>query len=227
MAPTNQKSKSAALEVLRRAVAALADVLFPETETERLLRRMTLPELRAKVRRRDGFGDLRATALLPYADPAVRALVRALKYRGDLRAARLLGELLHDELFEELAERGPTGAPIVLVPVPLAPARERKRGWNQAELLARALAAASPGGYDVRTDILARTRDAPSQTSLASAKERASNVRGAFAVAAGAAVPARCIVIDDVVTTGSTLREAAGALRRAGAREILLVAAAH
>jgi len=119
-------------------------------------------------------------------------------------------------LLRRLAPSVPGAAPELVVPVPLHPRRLRERGFSPAALLALALA------REVRAPfapvLLARLRDTKSQTSL-SRGERRRNVAGAFAALRPA--PARVWLVDDVATTGSTLAEAAAALRRAGAREIV------
>jgi ComF family protein len=119
-------------------------------------------------------------------------------------------------LVRELAPRVPGGAPALVVPVPLHPRRLRERGFSPAALLARALAREARVRF--APTLLARVRDTRSQTEL-SRTERRRNVAGAFV--ARAAAPARLWLVDDVATTGSTLAEAARALRRSGAREIV------
>ena len=114
--------------------------------------------------------------------------------------------------------------PHVVVPLPLHPRRLRQRGFNPAQLLARSVARA----LDVRLapGLLERMRDTPSQTGL-DRRERHRNVRDAFRARAGCRPPPRVLLVDDVVTTGSTLAEAARALRRAGALEVAAVCAAR
>jgi ComF family protein len=126
-------------------------------------------------------------------------------------------------LVREAGERAPLGAELV-VPVPLHPARLRQRGFNPAALLARCLARAH--GLPVAPRALERVRDTPSQTGL-DRRARARNVAGAFRVRRGARIPARVWLVDDVVTTGATLREAARALRHAGARRVIAICAAR
>jgi ComF family protein len=119
-------------------------------------------------------------------------------------------------LVQGLAPRVPGGAPDLVVPVPLHPRRLRERGFSPAALLARTLA--REVHVRVAPTLLTRVRDTRSQTELSRA-ERRRNVVGAFEPRAAA--PARLWLVDDVVTTGSTLAEAARALERAGAREIV------
>lgn len=107
-------------------------------------------------------------------------------------------------------------------PIPLHPRRLRERGFNPATTLAKAIA--REVGAPLTTHILSRNRDNPSQTHLGR-RQRQANVRGAFSCQGDA--PHTVWLVDDVVTTGSTLEEAAHCLRRAGARQVVGVCAAR
>lgn len=110
-----------------------------------------------------------------------------------------------------------------LVPVPLAPARERERGFNQAALLADALAAY--WRIPVWPDVVLRTRSTDTQTRL-TPSERSANVLRAFSVNDGARERLRglhLVLVDDVFTTGATLNACATALFAAGARTLSYV----
>lgn len=148
-------------------------------------------------------------AALAYEFPA-DVLVQGLKFRGELALAPLLGRML--------ATRLPRGARVdFILPVPLAAARLRERGFNQSLEIARELAAAT--GCRLAPQLAERGRDTPPQLDLPQ-EERARNVRGAF----------RCVqpleraeiaLVDDVMTTGATLEELAATLKRAGAARIV------
>ncbi|MFQ5416424.1 MAG: ComF family protein [Myxococcota bacterium] len=115
------------------------------------------------------------------------------------------------------AARAAAVAPQLVVPVPQYPKRLRSRGFNPAALLARSVAREFATPFD--PVLLERVRDTASQTGLTRTQRRR-NVRGAFRVRPGGVVPARVALVDDVVTTGSTLAAAAQALLRAGAKKV-------
>lgn len=153
----------------------------------------------------------RGLAACAYAFP-VDALVQQLKFGGRLPVARPLGRLLA----EAARERGGR-LPQALVPVPLHPARERRRGFNQAEAIAQAVS--HELGIPLRTDALRRIRDTPAQSGLdLAARQR--NLRDAFAVVAGASLPAHVALIDDVITSGSTMAALTTLLRAHGVQHI-------
>lgn len=147
------------------------------------------------------------TAALAYRFPA-DVLVQALKFRGELALAPLLGELLAARI---------AAAADWLVPVPLSAERLRSRGYNQALEIARSVARAT--GARLAPEACLRSRDTAVQMDLPPA-ERARNVRAAFdcpRLLGGATVA----VLDDVMTTGATLHEMALALKRAGAARVV------
>lgn len=127
-------------------------------------------------------------------------------------------------LIREAAARAPGPAPERVVPVPLHPRRLRQRGFNPAAELARAVARSRRLRLDPAA--LRRRVDTVSQTGL-DRRQRRRNVRGAFDVRRGWRAPACVWLVDDVVTTGATLAEAARVLRRAGARRVVAVCAAR
>jgi len=161
-----------------------------------------------------------ARAALRYEDTAREAL-HALKFGGH----RALAAPLADVVVSVLAGRWPAGPPDVVLPVPLHPRRERERGFNQAELIARRLG--QEWGCPVRPEVLARVVATESQTALDSAA-RLANVQGAFRLRRPELVAGRhVILVDDILTTGATVSACARALEAGGPRRIGVVAVAR
>jgi ComF family protein len=153
------------------------------------------------------------------------AIVHALKYHGWTGVARGMAERMARLHWppDVVSERA------AVIPVPLASARERERGFNQAALLANSLAHA--WRIPVRADVLVRTRSTGTQTRLTPG-ERSANVRDAFEVPEGRLKlqgarermrGLHLVLVDDVLTTGATLNACAAALFNAGARTISYV----
>jgi ComF family protein len=151
--------------------------------------------------------------------------IRRFKYpeRG-LRGLDPAPRAVVEQLAQEAARRVPGPPPDLVVPVPLHPRRLRERGFNQAALLAHGIGRS--WGVPTAPRALRRVRETSSQTGLGR-RARRGNVAGAFECRAGSALPERIWLVDDVVTTGSTLEEAARVLRRGGARHIAGVCAAR
>jgi ComF family protein len=145
----------------------------------------------------------------------LRTAIHNLKYEGDTPLAAPLAALVHIALVRH--ERWPDWQcdPPAFVAVPLHTERQRARGFNQSELIARELSRLT--GWKVEGGLV-RVRNTRSQVGL-HARERAANVHRAF-VWQGLSVPARVLLIDDVCTTGATLSECATVLAAAGAVEV-------
>lgn len=145
-------------------------------------------------------------------DPAWRAIVHALKYRGHKALTNPLANML-----AESVEKMPDIDAIVAVPTD--PRKIRERGFGHAELLGETLAEMT--GIDCILEGLRHTRRITDQTRL-TGKQRAQNLKGAFTVPDAEAVADKTIlVVDDVTTTGATLREAARALTVVRAKTVV------
>jgi ComF family protein len=156
-----------------------------------------------------------AVALGPYRD-LLRELVLQLKFGGERVIAGDLGRLLAARLAAD-----PRAADLeAVVPVPLDRATERKRGYNQALLLAEVQGRRL--GRPVVAGALVKARATDPQATLDAAR-RAGNIAGAFVVRRPDRVAGRrLLLVDDVMTTGATASEAARALKEAGAAYVLV-----
>jgi ComF family protein len=161
----------------------------------------------------DGCGPEapRAWAVAAYRPPLDRALTH-LKYRPDTRLALALAQPM-----ARLVERRRLSASCI-VPVPLGRRRQRQRGYNQTEVLGRALSRLL--GLPLLPSAVTRLRETRSQVGLEAA-ERWTNVDGAFAADPLLVQSQTVLLIDDVHTTGSTLAACADALVRAGTRRVV------
>ena len=141
----------------------------------------------------------------------IRECIHDLKYRNN----QSLGEFFSSRMVEMIREEDWQAD--LVVPVPLSPDRQVERGYNQSALLARPIALKL--GWRYQPLCLTRTRNTKSQV-LLTVEERKLNVAGAFSAVPDLVAGQSILLIDDVTTTGSTLKECARALKQAGARSV-------
>ncbi len=152
------------------------------------------------------------------------------KYKGNRSLTTLCGHLLYEELFHIIEETITfnRAQKIILVPIPMSKQRLRDRGWNQAELLCRAMLSA--GGASIaeyRADILERIIHTERQT-LLKGHARRKNIEHTMRATPTEELKGSVVVlVDDVATTGSTFKEAVRALTEAGAWKVHCLAFAH
>jgi len=182
--------------------------------------------LRCPACRRVEHAFYRAAAYGSY-DSELRKLIHLFKYSAVRPAANVLGGMLAQTLSSlEPAFEQPL---VLLVPVPLSRRKRGERGFNQAELIAKAALNICPAGgrFELGINVLLRVRDTHSQIGLTS-HQRRQNLRGAFALAPEQEITDREVVlVDDVYTTGTTVSECARVLRRAGASRVWVATVAR
>jgi len=169
--------------------------------------------------RQDGeFYDFCISPL--YYKDLVRKSILRFKFRGASSYAGTYGKLLADCIRD-----CPDASYDLISWVPLSSKRERSRGYDQAMLLALATALELD---DVAVETLAKPHDVQAQSELGGRDERSANIFGAYAVTdAELIIGKRVLLIDDVVTTGSTLAECAKVLLSAGASKVVCAALAR
>jgi predicted amidophosphoribosyltransferase len=209
-------------------VRALLDTLLPPHDDARIAASITASDLAALAVPRTVRGTF---AVFPYQNRTIRAMVRAIKYYGETSVLEPLGACAAEHLVGILEDEDLEKRKTLMTPIPSSPARLRKRGYNQAERIARAIYAHLPTGFPVEyiPNLLARE---DRETQVHAHKTRADNIRGAFYTPENAMIyhsvrGSRIILIDDVVKTGATIRDATRALKAAGAKSVIAFAIAH
>jgi ComF family protein len=176
----------------------LIDFIFPPRSTQQVVRGLSaeaiLPLYRPSLHETVRY-------LLPYHTQEVSALIQENKFYGNQRAAFVLASALARYLKKQ------TTGTVLLVPIPLSASRKKTRGYNQVGRILEQLPTMQ--GITIRTDILSRHKNTPPQTTQ-NRSERLKNMRNVFTVTApkNTPVPYTIIIVDDVVTTGSTLTSA-------------------
>ena len=179
--------------------------------------------------------DKDTIAIFDYKHPTTKEIVWELKYNGNTSIANKLGDILHDAVHTELSDLAlfePGGwrkNKLLLIPIPISNKRRFEKGWNQTELLCKRIMALDHTKiFEYIPGQLTKARHTESQVKTVSKNARRENLMNSMKVLEPEKISGRFVVlIDDVVTTGATFREARRALREAGAKKILCVAIAH
>ncbi|MAZ56481.1 hypothetical protein CL653_01700 [bacterium] len=190
----------------------LLDTLFPPSEEELVLRHWQ--EGKDYLDYNPTIINF-VTALMSYKNPQVKAVIKTAKFNHNNKAFLLLAEILE----KHMAATGLHN--YVLVPIPLAPKRWRKRGYNQVEKVL------SQTNLPYRTDLLKRVRNTKPQTSL-DRGDRLKNMHNAFKCKVRK-LPSdmQIVLLDDVYTTGATMEAARATLAPLSPLPIICIALAH
>ena len=210
---------------LSHILHTILDVVFPRSPEARTLQKMSPDAFVSSVRSAENLHDI--TAYFAYRDTFMREAIWQIKYRRNKKVARMLAIVLSDYLLEDLQHKQQFEYFVdpILIPIPLSKKRKRARGYNQVELITNNL---DNNFLTVDSNILTRIKHTPSQARTISRETRLENIKGCFRVTKPEKIRGKnIIVLDDVVTTGSTLREAQKVLLEAGARNVWLVGIAH
>lgn len=170
-------------------------------------------------------------AIFDYRNQHIRDLIWKLKYRGVKQIAEIFGILLYERILAEIAEESLFRGKVetILAPIPLTAKKLKSRGFNQSELMAKAIVNLDRENlFFYKPDLLLKTRETKSQMSIRNRSERLENIKNSFAVSnVKQARDKRIILIDDIATTGATLSEAKKVLLSSGARAVKAFVIAH
>ncbi|MFH1079973.1 MAG: ComF family protein [Pseudomonadota bacterium] len=154
-------------------------------------------------------------------DSVMQDAIHVFKYKEKITTGEILGKMMADHIYPGFSMANHT----LIVPVPLHPKRLRERGFNQAVILARKISTR----FSIPLDYLTLRRHVFTEPQVGLGKEqRTANIRDAFAVRSGKKVEGqRIVLVDDVYTTGSTVKECAGVLMTHGAAEVSVLTLAR
>ncbi|MCK6462385.1 MAG: ComF family protein [Candidatus Pacebacteria bacterium] len=179
------------------------------------------PKCLTKTDRADLPEDNGVFAAANYQDGVLKKAVWMLKYKGVSQLAEPLAELLKERVWQKVQSKLKSDD-VIVIPVPLSGRRSRQRGFNQAELIARRLSS------NVLTNALYKTVHTDSQVNVKDREKRLNNVKGSFAVKNAELIKGKeIILVDDICTTGATLKEAKKVLKESGAKKVLAVVVAR
>lgn len=207
------------------------EFLFPRSPQVVALEALSPEKLQTLLPRNSEPLEENTFALFDYRHPLTRDVIWEIKYKGNQRMVEKVAPLLYDTITAELEERNvfEKFGKVLLIPSPISDKRRFERGWNQAELLAKAVKAHDHSGrFKYSPGQLVKIVHTESQSHTATKKERLNNLKNSMLIQSPEVIrDCFVVLIDDVITTGATFAEAKRALREAGAKKVLCFALSH
>jgi len=215
------------LKILQNIKKVLIDFLFPQKSPTEL----SVNEITEELRKPENLNDPDIIVLSDYKQNLAKKLIWELKYKNNEHSAKILAEIMYAEIIGYLNDwimfedfKNP-----LLIPVPLSKEKLEKRGYNQTEILVTHIME-----FDEEKNLssefkaIAKIRDTSDQSSLKTKAARLKNLKGCFKVTNPEKIKNRnIIIVDDVITTGATIKEVKKILKKAGARKIKAICVAH
>jgi competence protein ComFC len=172
-------------------------------------------------------------SIFDFKDPVVKNSIWLLKYKNKKYFAEFFGEILYEKIIEELSDleifenfKNP-----ILIPVPLSKEKRKERGFNQTELLCENIlkhALENKKSFSCLKNIIQKNKNTKNQARIKNRRERIENIKNAFTLKNPEQIKKQnIIIIDDVTTTGATLKEIKKTLKQNGARKVIAFTVAH
>lgn len=227
----NQENKKTMKQQSKKIINIVLNLLFPFSETRKKIESLTPEGVSEKCEMAEISDDKNVLSIFSYENELMREMVHFLKYKGNKSVAKLFAEILYSEMIERMSEMSlfENFTNPVLIPIPLSNKKFKKRGFNQIELILKELKKMDTENiFEVNTKSLIKIKDTLSQTAVKNRRRRMENIRNCFGVSDVEKISKRNIIlIDDVLTTGATMREAKNSLMKAGAKEVFCLTIAH
>ena len=215
------------LKIIQNLKKVLIDFLFPQKKPTEL----SVSEIIEEFKKPENFDDPDIIVLSNYKQTLAKKLIWELKYKNNEHSAKILAEIMYAEIIGYLNDwiifedfKNP-----ILIPVPLSKEKLEKRGYNQTEVLVtHIIELDQEKNLSFEFKAISKIRDTSDQSSLKTKAARLKNLKDCFRVINPEKIKNRnIIIIDDVITTGATIKEVKKTLKGAGARKIKVICVAH
>ena len=204
----------------------LVDFLFPRKPLD-----ITAENLCQSAKRVENWDEKDTVVLFDYHDTLPKKLIWELKYKNNDQAAKILAEAMYAEMLLQLGDwlAFENFEKPILIPTPISKEKLQSRGYNQIEMLiSEILKLDTEGNLTSEFEVVKKKKDTLDQSSLKTKSDRMKNLKDAFRVSTPSKIKGRNIIlIDDVVTTGSTIKEIKKVLKKSGAKKVKAFVVAH
>ncbi len=214
---------------LHEYLEQIIDIILPRRTDFDLVKKLTPEKIYTLPKSMPTLNMDWVTPLFQYKNNYVRALIWELKFHENVSTLETIGKMMYEEILALVSDiiLFDSGAKFLLLPIPITPTRRRERGYNQSDYIAKAILEHDLGHILLYApQWFEKIKDTPQQSKSHSKQERMENLHGCFE-ADPRIENHYVILIDDVVTTGSTLSEARHTLLSVGATDVIAFTIAH
>ncbi|MFH0845993.1 MAG: phosphoribosyltransferase family protein [Patescibacteria group bacterium] len=216
---------------LKEICGIILNAILPLNPTQKKIEKMTAETLLSLPIKNSPPPLKNTFSFLSYQNELVRQSIWSLKFKNNRKIAKIFAKIIYDNLIEELADLKLThnfDNPL-LIPIPISHKKLQERGYNQTELIAQELNNLDKRlSFEYRKNILKKIKHTTPQSRTHSKEEREINLKNCFKVIMPKLIKDKNIILlDDVITTGATLKEAMRTLKKYKPKQIICVTVAH
>lgn len=218
------------LEKLKKFLDSIIDILLPRDIDVIEIENMSETDIINDIPSANELKNDKFKALFQYKNKISRKAIWAIKYNKNQKIINKFSNLLYEFILENITDEmsfSNFNNPI-LIPIPMHKNNLKERGYNQSELLAKEIIKIDEGKtFEISTNALIKIKETPHQSKLKNKTERLKNLKDCFCADSEKIKNRNIILIDDVITTGTTMSEASKALKNAGAKKVIGFSLAH
>lgn len=218
------------MDTLKNIFDSLLSLILPKDARTIEIEGLTEDELVAQIDPANPLPNTDYKALFQYKNKITRYAIWEIKYRGNSTLAKKFSKLLYEFILEDTADEVAFSnfTNPLLIPIPASKGALRARGFNQSEIIVKEITKYDAKvNFEVSLHALTKIKETPHQSKLKNRALRLKNLSGCFFANSDIIRGRNIILIDDVITTSTTMSEVAKTLRAAGAKKVIGFAIAH
>ena len=215
---------------IKEYISSILNLILPKDSEVAEIENMSEADIANSVPEANEIKNNRYRALFQYKNKISKKAIWAIKYSKNQKILNKFSSLLYEFILENVTDEiafSNFNNPLLL-PIPMHKNNLRERGYNQSELIAKEIYKIDEGkNFNIELVALIKIKETPHQSTLKNKSERLKNLKGCFSANIDLVKNRNIILIDDVITTGTTMNEATKTLREAGAKKVIGFSLAH
>jgi len=218
------------MKKIKEFINSILDVILPKDFEVAEIEKMSEIDILNSIPQANEIKNSKYNALFQYKNKLSRKAIWAIKYNKNQNIIKKFSNLLYEFILENISEEmtfSTFNNPLI-IPIPMHKNNLKERGYNQSELVAKEIFRIDEGkNFEILLNTLTKIKETPHQSSLKNKSERLKNLKDCFRADEKLVKNRNIILIDDVITTGTTMKEASKTLREAGAKKVVCFALTH